>query len=179
LPSRFLDTGSSSLKKPWKVQVISLDIIQRIIAAFQQDAHLIQALLDMHSVNEDVFKFENFSLYLGLEDVLYITGLPINGKPVTGINTNNGEKCNKFLGISDCIHHKNKIKNSVKLSWLKENFKQVPGAIKEDNPNFVYYVRVYALFLINTIILPDASGYAVQTHYLQLLEKIEDIGKYN
>jgi len=111
-----LDTGSSSLKKAWKVQVISLDIIQRIIAAFQQDAHLIQALLDMHSVNEDVFKFENFSLYLGLEDVLYITGLPINGKPVTGINTNNGEKCNKFLGISDCIHHKNKIKNSVKLS---------------------------------------------------------------
>jgi len=128
---------------------------------FLEDAHLIQTLLDMHSVNKDVFKFKIFSLYLGLEDVLYITDLPINGKPVTGINTNNGEKCNKFLGISDCIHHKNKIKNYVKLLWLKKNFEQVPGTIKEDNLNFVYYVRAYALFLIKTIILPDVFGHAV------------------
>ncbi|KAJ6314125.1 hypothetical protein OIU78_017728 [Salix suchowensis] len=154
-------------------------MIHRISATFQQDAHLIEALLDMYSVNEDVFKFENFSLYLGLEDVLYITGLPIDGEPVTGIDTIDGdEECNKFLGISDCINHENKIRNSVKLSWLKRFFEQVPGEIDEDSPNFVYYVRAYALFLIGTIILPDASGHAVQTHYLQLLEKIEDIGKY-
>ncbi|KAB5548494.1 hypothetical protein DKX38_011900 [Salix brachista] len=150
-----------------------------ISATFQQDAHLIEALLDMYSVNEDVFKFENFSLYLGLEDVLYITGLPIDGEPVTCIDTIDGdEECNKFLGISDCINHKNKIRNSVKLSWLNRIFEQVPGEIDEDSPNFVYYVRAYALFLIGTIILPDASGHAVQTHYLQFLEKIEDIGKY-
>ena len=30
----------------------------------------------------------------------------------------------------------------------------------------------------HTYCLPDASRHAVQTHYLQLLEKIEDIGKY-
>ena len=145
---------------------------------FQQDAYLIQALLHMYSVNEDVFKFENFSLYLGLEDILCITGLPIDVKPITCINTNDGEECNKFWSISNCIYHKNKIRNDVKLSWLKKNFERVPGAIKEDNLNFVYYVRAYVLFLIGTIILPDASVHAVQTHYLQLLEKIEDIGKY-
>ena len=133
----------------------------------------------MYSVNKDVFKFENLSLYLGLKDVLCIPGLPIHGKPVTCINTNDCEKkCNKFLSISDYIHHKKKITKFVKLSWLNFFFEQVPSTIEEDNPNFIYYVRAYTLFFIGTIILPDASGHAVQTHYLQLLEKIEDIDKY-
>ena len=69
----------------------------------------------MYSVNEDVFKFENFSLYLCLEDVLSITGLPIHGEPITCIVINGEEECNKFLGISSFIHHKNKIRNVVKL----------------------------------------------------------------
>ena len=61
--------------------------------------------MHIYSVNENVFKFENFSLYLGLEDVLSITCLSIDGKPVTCIDANGEEECNKFLDISNCIHY--------------------------------------------------------------------------
>ena len=42
---------------------------------------------------------------------------------------------------------------------------------RRTTPNlYIMYEHMYCL--------PDASRHAVQTYYLQLLEKIEDIGKY-
>lgn len=45
---------------------------------------LLQALLDYFKVESKTFKIRWFDYMITLEDVLFITGLPIDGNPVTG-----------------------------------------------------------------------------------------------
>jgi hypothetical protein len=51
--------------------------------------NFVSALVRNYNAEADCFKIGNganeFDLDFGLEDILYITGLPINGMPVTGI----------------------------------------------------------------------------------------------
>ncbi|GAU31210.1 hypothetical protein TSUD_210670 [Trifolium subterraneum] len=46
----------------------------------------LSALMRKYDVQADCFRFQNgVDLDFGLEDIFYITGLPINGMPVSGI----------------------------------------------------------------------------------------------
>ena len=45
---------------------------------------LLSAIIDCYDPREGIFNFGSRKLIFGLEDVLYIIGLPIDGKPITG-----------------------------------------------------------------------------------------------
>lgn len=72
--------------------------------------HILYSLLSVHSQLYDVdtgaFIIGQNNIYFCLEDVLMITGLPIDGKPVVG-KTVTREECETFIGV---ISDKNEIK---------------------------------------------------------------------
>ncbi|ERN00734.1 hypothetical protein AMTR_s00106p00111260 [Amborella trichopoda] len=65
---------------------------------------------------------------------------------------------------------------TIKHSWLKANFRELPP---DATPvKVVRYVHAYLLFLISVTIFVDASVATVLTRYLQLVEDIEEAGRY-
>ncbi|WJX29770.1 hypothetical protein P8452_18375 [Trifolium repens] len=54
---------------------------------------MLTALLYFYNVDEDCFTFENnIMLDFGLQDILYIKGLPIDGKQVSGNEFKNAKE---------------------------------------------------------------------------------------
>lgn len=54
---------------------------------------LLRALVDYFQVETRTFRIGGSDYMITLEDVLYITGLPVDGKPVTGESVNTGNIC--------------------------------------------------------------------------------------
>ncbi|KAK1263125.1 hypothetical protein QJS04_geneDACA016225 [Acorus gramineus] len=88
-------------------------------------------------------------------DVLFITGLPIDGKPVTGSDGEPSAICMKYLGFNGCKEKS----GTIDFQWLKDKFQDVP-------------------YDVGSVVLPDKSGIKVSVIYLPLLEDIDGIKEY-
>ncbi|CAL8997675.1 unnamed protein product [Prunus brigantina] len=117
------------------------------------------------------FIFSKWKYVLGLEDVLRITGLPIDGNPVTGSNLDSRELAWKIFGI---VEYNKGTKCS--LSWLKSNFEIVPPQL--DGKEIDKYVIAYMLYLLGACILPDKSRDKVCLMYLHTLENVDNVKNY-
>jgi len=67
--------------------------------------NFVSALVSTYNVEDSCFKFGNgadkFYLNFGLDDILYLTGLPINGMPVSGmIHEDNVQLLETHLALS-------------------------------------------------------------------------------
>lgn len=136
---------------------------------------LLSALVESYDERKRCFVFNNHRVVFGLEDVLYITGLPVDGNPVTGIDGNGKQMCKKYLGCNGCGEKRTGITN---FEWLQENFELVPETIDKDSPEIEPYVRAFLLYLIGSVVVPDYSGSRVPVMYLSLMEDLESIKDY-
>lgn len=110
-----------------------------------------------------------------LEDVAYLLGLSIDGKPVIGFTyTQCDAVCLNFLGkVPDSGYTSG---GMVKLSWLKETFSRCP----EDAPveDVERHTRAYLLYLVGSTIFSTTTGNKVPVMYLPLFGNFEEAGKY-
>jgi len=114
------------------------------------------------------------TLIYGLEDVVYILGLPIDGNPVTGceLGDNTIVYQNMLGSVPDAKYIDGR---RLKLCWLKNNFQTVPEAI--DDHELWYFVRAYILYILGCVFV-DSSAPTVSPMYLQLLVDKETINGY-
>ncbi|KAL6297246.1 hypothetical protein ACE6H2_005388 [Prunus campanulata] len=117
------------------------------------------------------FIFGKWKYVLGLEDVLRITGLPIDGNPVTGSNLDSRELAWTIFGMVECNKG-----TKCSLSWLKSNFEVVPPQL--DAKEIDKYVIAYMLYVLGTCILPDKSRDKVCLMYLHTLENVDNVKNY-
>ncbi|XP_021822726.1 serine/threonine-protein phosphatase 7 long form homolog isoform X2 [Prunus avium] len=139
------------------------------------DLPLLSALVESYDVKSRCFVFNGYKLVFGLEDVLYITGLPVDGNPVTGIDSKGNELCMKYLGRNVCDETRKGLTNSA---WLRNNFEVVPETIDQDSPEIEPYVRAFLLYLIGSIVVPSYHGTNVPVMYLSLMENLQSIKDY-
>ncbi|KAM1120671.1 hypothetical protein ACFX19_002482 [Malus domestica] len=139
------------------------------------DLPLLSVLVESYDVSERCFIFNSHKLFFGLEDVLYITGLPVDGNPVTGIDSRGDELCMKYLGCNGIDPRSAGI---TSLEWLRESFEVVPGTIDKDSPDIEPYVRAFLLYLIGSVVFPDYSRKYVHVIYLSLMENLQTIKDY-
>ncbi|KAI8011264.1 Protein MAIN-LIKE 1 [Camellia lanceoleosa] len=150
---------------------------------------LISAMISKYDVNDACFKFggggvaDLQTLVFGLEDILYITGFPIDGKPVTGRDDSDpAQICQTYLGVSNILRVIKKGKevttSNVSLRWLREVFMTVPPHVEDNSPEFDCYVRAYVLYVIGSVIAPDPAGAQVSVMFLPLLENVNEIKNY-
>ena len=102
------------------------------ISDFRSSISLIKEILEFYDPVQCCFTFnDNITLHLGLEDIYYITGLPINGEAVIGIDGDSELICREFLGDNFLITYiskkgERKNKGTIALDVLRERFSIIP-----------------------------------------------------
>ncbi|XP_038724032.1 uncharacterized protein LOC120015610 isoform X2 [Tripterygium wilfordii] len=145
-------------------------------AKFPMTCHLplLNSLLRLYDVDMHFFDFGNFKLLFSLEDILMITGLPIDGKPVTGEDKDPQAVCEAYLGMSDgAFIGKNK---TIAIQWLKTRFEVVPA--DADDHQLLIHARAYILYTIGVSIFAEPTPSYVPAYYLPLLNDIQEINSY-
>ncbi|CAN1832925.1 Serine/threonine-protein phosphatase 7 long form homolog [Linum perenne] len=102
-----------------------------------------------------------------LEDVEVLTGLPIDGVPVTVAvdRRDPGVVCEELLDArppaGSCTGQ------SVKISWVKGMFDRLPAGAPADV--VLRYARAYTWVLLGAILLADRTGDLIPVHLLWLI----------
>ncbi|KAF7114253.1 hypothetical protein RHSIM_RhsimUnG0097200 [Rhododendron simsii] len=115
-----------------------------------------------------------------LQDVEIITGLAVDGRPVTGDSRFDDDKkkelCDRLLGLNPPGEVMSGFK--VSLKWLRDNFN---GKVDEgdDEVTILRKARGYILQLIGGIVLPDQSSSHVHLYFLSLLDDLQLAGTYS
>ncbi|XP_011078958.1 protein MAIN-LIKE 2 [Sesamum indicum] len=147
----------------------------RLIPAISLDNPLISALVERWRRETNTFHMTVGEMTVSLEDVAYLLGLPIDGKPVIGVTyTACDSVCVKYLGKSPDSGHTSG--GMVKLSWLKEAFSECPEDASVDD--IECHTRAYLLYLVGSTIFSTTTGNKVPVMYLPLFENFDEAGKY-
>lgn len=137
--------------------------------------HLFSAIVDCYNEDTKSFRFNEHNFIYNLEDVLYITGLPVDGLAI-GHNTEGTytDMCSKYLGENGCITDG----SEVCFSWLKEHFEKVPEEAEENSPKILPFVGAFLMYILGSVVFPTKSGDTVSVHYLPLLQNMDEMDKY-
>ncbi|KAJ0030521.1 hypothetical protein Pint_12780 [Pistacia integerrima] len=118
---------------------------------------------------------DHMELLKGLEDILYLTGLPIDGKPVIANSIDIDGLCERLLGR---IPPKKKVVKTgyLGLKWLKDEFEEVN--VPADSPDIHRYVRAYLLYIFGCVVFPGLSRHQVPEDYLHLFDDLSAIDDF-
>ena len=140
------------------------------------DWHLISALVERWRPETHTFHLPDGECTITLQDVSVLTGLPIDGRPLTGrVRREYLALCQSLLGISP---EPSDIRYSlVRSSWFKENFSQLPEHV--DQTTLHRHTRAYILQLCSSVLFPKFDTGKVSLLFLHYLENIDLIGQYS
>lgn len=166
----------------WRLTLEQIELVEkagfgylRKIPAISLDNPLISALVERWRRETNTFHFTVGEMTVTLQDVAFLLGLAIDGKPVIGITyTTCNTVCQRYLGRAPDSNYASG--GMVKLSWLKEFFSQCP----EDASQEVIecHTRAYLLYLVGSTIFSTTTGNKVPVMYLPLFENFEEAGRY-
>ncbi|XP_047982231.1 uncharacterized protein LOC125223231 isoform X2 [Salvia hispanica] len=142
------------------------------------DHALITALVERWRPETHTFHLPVGETTVTLQDISVLWGLPIDGEPITGVDTNRSldewqEICNELLGFRPPPEDFDR--GRLKIRCLQERFKTLPDGASECTVQF--YARAYILQLLGGQLLSDMSNNKVKLMYLPLLRDFEVAGK--
>ncbi|KAF7826493.1 serine/threonine-protein phosphatase 7 long form-like protein [Senna tora] len=138
---------------------------------------LLASMISFFDADTSCFHFNNHSLCFGLEDVYYLTGLPINGKAVIDRDYGLDTLCFELLGKINYFTVTNqRRKNCIKLRQLRIDFQNVDDDVNDLELD--KHVRGYVLYVIGCVISVDETNDNVPAMYLSFLENVNEIGSY-
>ncbi|CAN1165234.1 Serine/threonine-protein phosphatase 7 long form homolog [Linum perenne] len=109
-----------------------------------------------------------------LEDIAYITGLPVDGEAVTRpIPSQWGELFRSLLGTSPPDSSPGTLKNS----WLKDNFSWLSPDV--DDTTVEQYARAYILSMFGQFMFCERTGSVVHAYYLTVLRDWEAASRFS
>ncbi|KAI8570238.1 hypothetical protein RHMOL_Rhmol01G0018700 [Rhododendron molle] len=144
------------------------------------DRAFITALVERWRPETHTFHLRSGESTVTLQDVEIITGLAVDGRPVTGDTRFDQDKkkelCERLLGLNPPGEVMSGFK--VSLKWLRDNFN---GKVEEedDEVTVLRKARGCILQLIGGIVLPDQSSSHVHLCFLSLLDDLQLAGTYS
>ncbi|XP_073123508.1 uncharacterized protein [Henckelia pumila] len=142
------------------------------------DHALITALVERWRPETHTFHLPVGETTVTLQDISVLWGLPVDGEPITGVDTNRSmdewqDICNELLGFRPPPEDFDR--GRLKIRCLQERFKTLPDGASEDIVKF--YARAYILQLLGGQLLSDMSNNKVKLMYLPLLRDFESAGR--
>ncbi|KAL0306231.1 UNVERIFIED_CONTAM: Serine/threonine-protein phosphatase 7 long form [Sesamum radiatum] len=142
------------------------------------DHALITALVERWRPETHTFHLPVGEATVTLQDISVLWGLPVDGDPITGVDTNRSmdewqDICNELLGFRPPPEDFDR--GRLKIRCLQERFKTLPDGASEDTVKF--YARAYILQLLGGQLLSDMSNNKVKLMYLPLLRDFEAAGR--
>ncbi|CAN1334518.1 Serine/threonine-protein phosphatase 7 long form homolog [Linum perenne] len=139
------------------------------------DHDLITALIERWRPETHTFHMPEGECTVTLQDVNIISGLPINGRAITGrVSGQWIQMIYDFLGHQLDVESTDIKGSQLKLRWLNETFNALPP-----NPtpfDVQRYARAYMLCLIGGFLFPNKSTQYVHLMWLPLLRDFTSAG---
>ncbi|CAM8905255.1 unnamed protein product [Rhodiola kirilowii] len=139
------------------------------------DPRLITALVERWRPETHTFHLNGGEATITLQDVSLLTGLPIDGKPVSGLGELEWEPvCLSLLGV---VPDRPKYKSLGSKTWFDEYLTHMPADADEEM--LKKYARAYILCVLGLTLVADLSGDQVPLHYLPLLADLDNVRRYS
>ena len=137
------------------------------------DWHLISALVERWRPETHTFHLPGGECTIMLQDVAILTGLPIDGRPITGrVQRNYLDLCQSLLGITP--EPMNIRYSLVRSSWFMQHFSELPQQVSQMTLN--QHTRAYILQLYSSVLFLKFDTSKVNLLFLQYLENMDLIG---
>ncbi|KAL9681497.1 hypothetical protein QQ045_013282 [Rhodiola kirilowii] len=147
-----------------------------IVANVRTDPGLITALVERWRPETHTFHFNGGEATITLQDVALLTGLPTEGRPVTGHAHRTWHPiCMRLLGDMPTCHKGSP--GLAKKVWFTENMSIIPDDADEET--LKRYARAYILQLLGLTLFSELSGSSVPLHFLPLLEDLDSVRHYS
>lgn len=150
------------------------------------DKVLINAFIERFYPETNTFHLPFGEMGITIDEVFHITGLPVDGKAVTGplggsrgiSDDNVYDLLDKCLGVdektADALLAGEK---KVRLEWLRTTFS---GSQEEDSVERKTQCAIaYLLYTVGAVICGDKSGNKVSVHFLQCLRVLRQVHTYS
>ncbi|CAA0814025.1 Serine/threonine-protein phosphatase 7 long form homolog [Striga hermonthica] len=142
------------------------------------DHALITALVERWRPETHTFHLPAGEATVTLQDISVLWGLPVDGDPITGVDTNRSmdewqDICGELLGFRPPPEDFDR--GRLKIRCLQERFKMLPDDASDTMVE--YYARAYILQLLGGQLLSDMSNNKVKLMYLPLLRDLEVAGR--
>uniref|UniRef100_A0A8R7QJX4 Aminotransferase-like plant mobile domain-containing protein n=1 Tax=Triticum urartu TaxID=4572 RepID=A0A8R7QJX4_TRIUA len=177
-PIRFIEHGTRL--NQWEVKHEGmLAILQRagfyhlcFLKRVQLDHALLNALVERWRRETQTFHLRFGEMAVLLKDVAILTGLRVDGTPVTGATGCHWEQlCLELLG-----QEPPQIKGgSINIAWLYDTFSNLPE--RANQSEIEHATRAYIMYQIGCSLFPDPSGTRVHLRYLALLRDFDASGE--
>ncbi|KAM3260464.1 hypothetical protein ACQJBY_051620 [Aegilops geniculata] len=177
-PIRFIEHGTRL--NQWEVKHEGmLAILQRdgfyhlcFLKRVQLDHALLNALVERWRRETQTFHLRFGEMAVLLKDVAVLTGLRVDGTPVTGATGCHWEQlCLELLG-----QEPPQIKGgSINIAWLYDTFSNLPEGANQSE--IEHATRAYIMYQIGCSLFPDPSGTRVHLRYLALLRDFDASGE--
>ncbi|KAH7867414.1 hypothetical protein Vadar_033030 [Vaccinium darrowii] len=144
----------------------------------QLDLALLTALVERWRPETPTFHFTSVEATVTLQDVEIITGLSVDGRPVTGSTDLNWEQMVWDLLGLELKDTEGRRGNKVTLQWLRRHFN---GQVQETDTQvqIEQKARGYIMQLIGGMLVPDESSGRVHLCCLELLRDLRAVGQYS
>ncbi|KAL6543076.1 hypothetical protein OROHE_010596 [Orobanche hederae] len=172
----------------WRLEAVAPRVQQMMLRAgfygvykagrIRLDHALITALVERWRPETHTFHLPAGEATITLQDISILWGLPVDGDPITGVDTNRSmdewrDICNELLGFRPPPEDFDR--GRLKIRCLQERFKTLPDGADEETVKF--YARAYILQLLGGQLLSDMSNNKVKLMYLPLLRDLEASGR--
>ncbi|KAL9661066.1 hypothetical protein QQ045_025885 [Rhodiola kirilowii] len=146
------------------------------ICYVKADPSLLTAVVERERPETHTFHFNEGEATITLQDVSLLTGLPVDGEPMTGKSQMNFEEvCVRLLGVyPECY---DKAPGMGKRSWFTNHLTQIP--VDADEETLKKYVRAYLLNLIGSTLFSGKSGKTIPLYFLPLLVDLDRVRNYS
>nr|XP_017250727.1 PREDICTED: serine/threonine-protein phosphatase 7 long form homolog [Daucus carota subsp. sativus] len=141
----------------------------------QTDARLVSALVERWRPETNTFFMRQGEMTVTLEDVGYILGLPIHGRPLVGDVIDNQKdffRRNWFEELSTADVDSAHTRGGVRYTWLFETYGADPGP---DPERILIHTQAYLFVVVGAVLFPTTSRNVVHPRYLRHLRTLREI----
>ncbi|GAU32212.1 hypothetical protein TSUD_277920 [Trifolium subterraneum] len=125
-------------------------------------APLVLELLEYYNCDLNTFIFNDHSFAITLEDILYITGLPIQGIPIMDASKDK----NAFSNFDTTF-----CKSSFPISKLKDH-------AKDTRVDPITRMKATLLVLIACFVIPTGDKHQINRNFIKYVDKLDEVDNY-
>ena len=142
----------------------------------QNDTRLVSALVERWRPETNTFFMRQGEMTVTLEDVGYILGLPVVGRPLVGDGIDGNQSYFERAWFEKLTPQQVKdgfTRGGVRLTWLFETYGSAdPGP---DPRRIAVHTQAYMFFVVGSILFPTSSRNVVHPRYIRHLRTLSHV----
>ncbi|XP_063948066.1 protein MAIN-LIKE 1-like [Daucus carota subsp. sativus] len=158
------------------LHMVGFGVFANLGIVLQNDTRLVSALVERWRPETNTFFMRQGEMTVTLEDVGYILGLPVVGRPLVGDGIDGNQSYFERAWFEELTPHQVKdgfTRGGVRLTWLFETYGSAdPGP---DPRRIAVHTQAYMFFVVGSILFPTSSRNVVHPRYIRHLRTLSHV----